>query len=218
MKSLHIILKKSQIILNWNTESEKIGDRSYKIKFKLPILKAFSIEYFIFHEWALNFTFSNNHSNTELTCIKNWDILEIETVLSEFNDWVFALTIFYHWIRDYSELFYWVTIFELKNRLWKYYEEAEKNFNSWVHLSFLLMCWAIFEWILHAKWFLWWFNDKINTAYSSWLINENTKDIMHKVRELRNIIHWNNYNKPYPTITDFMDTRKELDNLILYSN
>jgi len=212
MKSLYIILKKSQIY----SAFEEIDDRSYKIKFKLPILKAFSIEYFIFHEWALNFTFSNSHSNTELTCIKNWDILEIETGFPEFQDWVFALTIFYHWIRDYSELFYWVNIIELKNRLWKYYEEAERNFNSWAYLSFLIMCWAIFEWMLEAKWIPWLFKIKIDTAYTKKLINEDTKKIMHKVRELRNIIHWNNYNKQYPIITDFMDTRKELDNLILY--
>lgn len=189
------------------------------MRFNIPILNAYSIEYFIFHEWALNSTIPNNDSNIWKTKIIDWKELVLDTNFKNFEDWLFAVTIFYHWVRSYPELFYWVENSKQKIRLWQYYKEAEKNFKTRSYLSFMLMCWAIFEWILEAKGINWRFHEKIAKAYLDKLIGEETEIIMNKIREKRNVVHLNNFDTyDYPSTTDFMDTRKELDYLILYFN
>ena len=107
MRSLYFELNNyTKLVKSW--KYDYIKSKKYKwniFKYNLSILKAFSVEYFIIREWALNFTSSNSKlNNSEIWIYENQIIFESNCV--KFEKDLFALTIFYHWIRNYSNLFY----------------------------------------------------------------------------------------------------------------
>ena len=77
------------------------------------------------------------------------------------------------------------------------------------------MCGAIYEGLLYGI-----FKNRdvffslIEKASQKEIIDEDTKQIMHTARELRNLVHGNNYEKPYVTRLQAMDMRTIMDKLI----
>ena len=131
------------------------------------------------------------------------------------EDDVLDIIIFYHDIRDYEQLFCFVSDEWLKKRLAEFYEDADKCFESGAWLPFSLMCGGIFEGLLinkgveHRK-----FEGRIDNAKTRNIITSHEAFIMHNVRESRNIVHANNCEKDYIYRKDAMDIRIVLDKLI----
>jgi len=125
------------------------------------------------------------------------------------------IAVYYSGIRDYSHLFYWVEEDGLRERLGEFYEEADKAFDNASWLSFALLCGAVFEGVLYAKGYRNGLEAKINKAVSDSIIDNRTSEIMHKVREFRNLIHAYKYEEPRVTRRDAMDIRSVLDKLLI---
>ena len=186
------------------------GD-DYKYVFTLPLLPAFAVEYFTLHYGPMmlfngpNYTISGN----QLTITFQFELDQEDGS---------TLVLHYHGIRDYALLFPAVTPDSLQERLGEYYREAEQAFDSASWLSFMLMCGAIFEGILHHKLGA---NDTFATlianAASANHIDSNTQSVMNTVRDYRNLIHANRHTSPYVTRADAMDARTTLDKLIRQS-
>lgn len=175
---------------------------------KVPTLSAYAVEY-------MTLNISGRTAILDYSCISN-DLLVINaTTESNLDSHELKLFIHYHGVRKYSLLFPRVEQEELRERLGKFYQEAELAFENASWLTFMLMCGAIFEGILYSK------IDKnmtfaklIASAEMQKIINADAVKIMNKVREYRNLVHANNYNKEYVTREDAMDTMRLL-NLIL---
>jgi len=178
---------------------------------RIPILPAFSVEYFSV-EYRGDLVFSGTRDNL------NTDIIIVETDISVLHDFEqISVVVHYNGIRDYSLLFPLVEKDGLKRDLGLFYEEAEKNFAQGAWLSFTLMCGAVFEGMLYDK--LGYpsknnFNNMINVAADTNIINEHQKNIINKARELRNRVHCNKFDLDYVSRTDAMDMKSLLDRLI----
>ncbi|MGM1535048.1 DUF4145 domain-containing protein [Bacillus cereus group sp. BceL215] len=186
----------------------------YLWHFKIPILPAFSVEYFSVQVRGYTSLSTNEKSIAD-------DIVTIESASPMTLDNIEGVSVVVHYqgIRDYKLLFPWVSQVDLQRDLGLFYEEAEKNFDSGAWLSFALMCGAIFEGMLYAK--LDYpsnnrFNNMIITASDEehGILTTSQKEIMDKVRVLRNRIHCNKYHLPYVSRTDAMDIKSLLDRLI----
>ncbi|EJQ55127.1 DUF4145 domain-containing protein [Bacillus mycoides] len=178
---------------------------------KIPILPAFSVEYFsIEHRGDLVFSVTKDDVNA--------DVLIVETDTPTFHDFEeISVVVHYNGIRNYSLLFPWIEKDGLKRDLGLFYEEAEKNFDQGAWLSFTLMCGAVFEGMLYDK--LGYpsknnFNNMINVAEDTNIINEHQKNIINKARELRNRVHCNKFDLDYVSRTDAMDMKSLLDRLL----
>jgi len=132
-----------------------------------------------------------------------------------FEDSVYRLIVHYHGIRDYRLLFPHIEEPELRERLGKFYEEAEVAFENGAWLCYSLMCGAVYEGLLHA-----YFGKKasffkmIKEVLTLGVIDEKAEGIMHQTRNLRNLVHGNNFTKPYVTRLQAMDMRAVMDKLI----
>jgi len=210
MKSIQIEVNNSNISCATNPNSN--GNLPWLWHVTIPILPAFSVEYFTIHEEGVT-NISTPHDDI------SGDKLIIAADYVPSTSSIFII-LHYHGIRDYSLLFPWVSNPDLKTRLGQFYQEAEKNFESGAWLSFALMCAAVFEGMLFAK--LTpnstrnTFNFMIQDAFQQNLLNAEQRDIMEKARNLRNLVHGGKYNLPYITRTDAMDIRTTMDKLIKY--
>lgn len=195
-------------------ESSVLDDGEYPYLWKLyiPILSAFSVEYFTIQYGEL-VTFSTKND------VVNGNFITVESGIDS-NDWNKNLTVVitYNGIRDFSLLFPWIDIEDLRIRLGEFYEEADKSFETGAWLSFALMCGAVFEGMLFAKlssstqetnYF-----NLLEMGRQSHLIKEDQYTNMNKVRELRNLVHANKYNRAYIMRKDAMDIRKTLSELL----
>jgi hypothetical protein len=183
------------------------SDSIHIYEFTIPTLSAFAIEYFTLQFGALSCFPSKEDSiqNDKLTVCLEYDLNGLDS----------KLVVHYHGIRDYKLLFPFVADTSLQERLGNFYREAEIAFENASWLSFMLMCGAIFEGILFAKLESEdSFHKLISTANQQGLIDTRTESIMNKVRGYRNLVHADNYTKPYVSRVDAMDTRITLDKLI----
>ncbi|MGG3651923.1 DUF4145 domain-containing protein [Bacillus pseudomycoides] len=185
----------------------------YLCHFKIPILPAFSVEYFSVEVKGDTLLLTNEKLTSENT-------VTIERMVPYIPDDIDSvlIVVHYHGIRDYGLLFPQVTKERLKRDLGLFYEEAEKSFDNGAWLSFALMCGAVFEGMLYDK--LGYpkkensFVAMTNEAFDNKIINKQQKDILDYVRGLRNRIHCNKFNSPYVSRTDAMDMKSLLDRLI----
>ena len=183
----------------------------YYLYIEIPMLPAYSIEYFTIQYGPLNSTIEDYKivNNNQLKLHSVYTIKELKQVSN-------LITIHYHGIKDFGMLFPWINDYKLRNRLGFFYEEAEKNFEMGSWLSFSIMCGAVFEGMLYAK--LNFpskvFEELINDAFSEGIISEDEKDIMDRVRKKRNLVHSNNYKKSYITRKTAMDIRNTLNKLL----
>lgn len=191
-----------------NFSETMISNNDYDNMYTIPILPAFCVEYFVAQIGALTYYQDKCDiiTNNTITCKAEYSTAEFEK----------KIIIYYHGIRDYSLLFYWVTEQQLRERLGMFYREAENDFDNGAWLSFALMSGAIFEGILYSKILgsSKTFHDMINYAHSNNIIDGKTKDIMHNVRQFRNLVHSNMYSSMYITRADAMDIRSILDKVI----
>ncbi|KNH23914.1 hypothetical protein ACS78_08145 [Priestia megaterium] len=206
MKSIVIEVKSEDIDVKPNIN----GVPSFTWNIKIPILPAFSVEYFTIQAGGVN-------------AITMADIEEDKIILPTMHmlypDWKsIHIVLHYHGIRDYSLLFPWIENQGLRTRIGEFYEEADKNFEQGAWLSFALMCGAVFEGMLHARLdpnsTYSQFNNLINNAFSSRLIDERERNIVRKVKDARNLVHSGNFNYPYVTRKDAMDIMATLNELI----
>ncbi|MFP7414352.1 DUF4145 domain-containing protein [Priestia filamentosa] len=211
MKSMIMEIKQRDIRIQRNPNSSS----QYKFlwSMNIPILPAFSVEYF-----SVQVGGSIGVSGAEDT-IKGDNLIvasmyDLEAVL----EYDISVILHFHGIRDYSLLFPWIDNTELRNRVGKFYEEAEKNFEQGAWLSFALMCGAVFEGMLYAKLNMPQNNtffDMITEAYKkSRIINLQQKEIMNDVRHARNLIHSNKFNLDYITRKKAMDIMSTMNKLI----
>ena len=192
--------------LNDITDKIYAPDGTLIYKIYVPTLDAYAIEYVTFH-------LSGSTAFLGSSCIKNSE-LEIYTK-SSLAPFECRCIVHYHGIRDYALLFPNVTQPVLKERLGKFYQEAESSFENSAWLTFMLMCGAIFEGILFSKiGENKTFEKLIEKASETKLIDDDAKLIMHNVRSYRNIVHANRINEPYVTRADAMDTRRLLEAII----
>lgn len=197
MKTTTFIIDLATAIFN-NTTNEA--------DFKVDILPAFAIENCYLSVNGINYYTNFSYNND----IVHWNgDFEIDT-----SDEV-ILTISYFGIRDYQLLFPWIADTNLRVRLGEFYSEAELNFENCCWLSYALMCGAIYEGILFAKYRrTLTYNQLINFSFHSADINLQTKNIMEKTREIRNLVHANNCTKPFVSRLNAMDMRTTMDSLI----
>jgi hypothetical protein len=177
----------------------------------IPILPAFSVEYFTIQAGGVN-------------AITVGEIRGDKVILPKMHllypDWKsIHVVIHYHGIRDYGLLFPWVTDRDLRKRIGEFYEESEKNFEQGAWLSFALMCGAVFEGILYAK--LMPQRDRnsfeimIKDAYSNAkILDDKQRNTMNRIRRLRNLVHVNKFKSSYIKRKDAMDIRATMDELI----
>ena len=185
---------------------KNLDKQQYQYEIAVPTLSAYAIEYSTLQLSGLT-TFL--HHSTLMD-----DKIEVHTKF-RLEDKECKLVIHYHGIRDYALLFPSVKEVSLKNRLGEFYRETEFAFNEGIWLSFMLMCGGIFEGLLYSKIGKKLnFNQLIDLAHSSTLINDRAKNIMHNVRNYRNLVHANKHSAPYVSRVDAMDTRAVLDSLI----
>jgi len=179
----------------------------YIYTFKLPLIPAFAVEYFMIHYGALSTLPDRSHTLTG-------DVLTVNPGYN-LDDMDCRIVIFYHGIRDYSLLFPNVNPPNLQSRLGEFYREADAAFDAAAWLSFMLMCGALFEGILFFKSGAnQSFNDLILSAATKGTIDSQTRAIMDSVRQYRNLVHANRYAELYVSRADAMDTRITLDRLL----
>ena len=185
-----------------------------EVEFNIPILPAFAIEYSDF-----SFTDSLVECKSLLVEGRDYILRNDKLVWSDFtaplHKPAYRLTIYHHGIRDFSLLFPHVCDNALKCRLGRFYKEADTAFENGIWLSFALMCGALYEGLLFAyleenlNFF-----DLINKAGDKEIIDSNIVEIMHRARNLRNLVHANNFSKEFVSRSDAMDMRKVMDFLI----
>ncbi|MDP4202564.1 MAG: hypothetical protein Q8861_07695 [Bacteroidota bacterium] len=180
----------------------------------IDLLPAFAIDHCILSINGVNyhtdFTLNNN--------IVHWD-----GAFALQNNDELILTIIYFGIRDYQLLFPWITNQDLKIRLGEFYREAEINFENCCWLSYALMCGALYEGILFAKYPLrnqrglyYTFKQLIDHAHNATCIDITSKNLMNKTRDIRNLVHANNHVRPFVSRLEAMDMRTTMDSLIKY--
>ncbi|MEY2196192.1 DUF4145 domain-containing protein [Neobacillus sp. BF23-41] len=204
MKSIMFKVKKQDVECFQHSDAI-----TYELHMKIPILAAYSVEYFSVHFNPVSGLFTPDciKENELVIAVEYIPIEDIEVVLH------------YHGIRDYSLLFPWIQDAKLRKRVGLFYEEADKNFEKGAWLSFALMCGAVFEGMLFAKLNMPDYpnnslNKMIIKASLNRILTQDEVDIMHKVRESRNLVHGNNFQKPFISRKDAMDIRSTLDQVI----
>ena len=178
--------------------------------FDVPVLPAYAIEYFV-----LDIGMVNLYEGDSVWIENDKLHFHAPTKISESGR--IRLLVHYQGIRDYSLLFPLVSDESLRARLGQFYEESEAAFASASWLSFTLMCGAIFEGMLYSKLGMRndSFNNMIDEAFASGIIDKRSKEIMHKTRGYRNRIHGNRHAEDYVSRADAMDTRVVLDKLVV---
>ncbi|MED4532333.1 DUF4145 domain-containing protein [Metabacillus fastidiosus] len=212
MKSMSFFINKENIK---SEESPFISTHyEYVVKIHIPILPAFSVEYFSLNLGGTTGMASGNDTIDGTTLIMESEAKLTEDMIAKGA----VVTIHYHGIRDYSLLFPWIEKIELRERLGAFYEESEKILQQGAWLSFSLMCGAIFEGMLYAKLdyptYRNTFYDMISDAFEQNIIDERQRNIIHEVRTSRNLVHGNKYQTAYVTRRSTMDIRITLDSLI----
>ncbi|WP_243765451.1 DUF4145 domain-containing protein [Bacillus arachidis] len=200
---------------SFNFDALVYKNNSFLWHLRIPILPAFSVEYFSV-EYRGNLVFSGTRDDLQTDMV----IVDADSsVLHDFEE--ISVVVHYNGIRDYSLLFPWIEKDGLKRDLGLFYEEAEKNFDQGAWLSFALMCGAVFEGMLYdkldypsSKNYENSFKKMTNAAYDRNIIGEHQKNIIDKVRELRNRVHCNKFDSDYVSRTDVMDMKSLLDRLI----
>lgn len=195
---------KSAIFEIKGTKAKTIDGWTY---FEINLLKAFAIEY-------ITFDVENG--------IRQFEVSFEDGVIKWFSDDIqiesydlFMVTVYYHGMRDYSLLFYWLENEHLRKRLGSFYEEAEKCFKESAWLSFSLMCAAVFEGVLYGKLASNnGFKDLISEAFKANLISESETELFNRVREARNLVHANKFNVEYIDRKLAMDIRTTMDKVI----
>ncbi len=185
------------------------------VKFHIPILKAYAIEY---SEFSFRGGFNDHKESIEG---KGYELVEDGLIWRDSfypsfpgMDY-YRLIIHYHGIRDYEALFPNVKNNSLRTRLSKFYEEAESNFDNAAWLSYALMCGALYEGLLFShldadlK-----FKSLIEEAHKQKMIDSKTESIMQATREIRNLVHASRCVEPYVTRAQAMDMRTTMDRLI----
>ncbi|MEH7214772.1 DUF4145 domain-containing protein [Priestia megaterium] len=195
---------------NIRTEQEGDDIHLWTWYIPIPILPAFSVEYFTIQAGGVN-AITVGEIKGDKVILPKMHLL--------YHDWEsIHVVLHYHGIRDYSLLFPWIGNQRLRKRIGEFYEEADKNFEQGAWLSFALMCGAVFEGMLHARLdpnsTYSQFNNLINTAFSSRLIDEREKTIMQEVKEARNLVHSGNFKHPNVTRKNAMDIMATLNELI----
>ncbi|WRU97425.1 DUF4145 domain-containing protein [Priestia filamentosa] len=212
MKSMLFKIEEKDLAIHDNPDRTSISHYIWNIH--IPTLPAFSVEYFEIQYGPLGDLSDDIDSE-----IKGDNIVisseygSIET----FADSGVFIKLHYHGIRDYALLFPWIEDTELRTRIGKFYEEAERSFNQGAWLSFALMCGGVFEGMLYAKLGMpnLTFSNMIHDAHvKKKIVSVKQKDIMHDVRNARNLIHANNFNKDYVTRKKAMDIMTTMDKLI----
>lgn len=126
------------------------------------------------------------------------------------------LVINYHGIRDYKLLFPQVTEESLQVRLARFYEEAERVFDTGSWLSFALMASAVYEgllgWSLDEKNAT--FSSLIKKAYDAPIVDAGERDVLEAARKTRNLVHASNHEEAWVSRAQAMDMRSVLDKLV----
>ncbi|PWQ93125.1 DUF4145 domain-containing protein [Leucothrix arctica] len=205
-------MKSKLFILNTNDPSIceiECGDNlTTKYSIKVPTLSAYAVEY-------MTVNISGSTALLDNSTISNDKLIIHATTESGLQRHDLMLFIHYHGIRKYDLLFPSIKEKELRVRLGEFYREAELAFDNTSWLTFLLMCGAIFEGILFSKiaenkp-----FNFLIKEASRLKIIRADEADIMNKVREYRNLVHANKFDKAYVSREDAMDTMRLLNSII----
>jgi hypothetical protein len=209
MKSILFEVSTENILCKLNKENMRYP---FLWHLEIPILSAFSIEYFSIQDGSVH-TFSTKNDQI----LGNELIVESEYPLTDDIEGV-TVVVHYHGVRDYSLLFPWVHLQKLRERLGNFYEEGEKNFEQGAWLSFALMCGAVFEGMLYAKLnpsgSKHGYKDMLESALENNLIDAEQFGIMNNVRYLRNLVHGNKFELPYIDRASAMDLRSTLNNLL----
>ncbi len=126
------------------------------------------------------------------------------------------LVIHYHGVREYKLLFPQVTDESLQARLAKFYEEAERVFDSGSWLSFALMASAIYEgllgWSLREEKDT--FASLIKKAHDAPIIDTPERDVLEAARQTRNLVHASRHMEAWVSRAQAMDMRTVLDKLV----
>ncbi len=196
--------------LDYNSVAHETRDGKSLVVFKVPTLPAYAIEH---SDFSINGLGSNKEGDEY--------VITGDEVLREAADVAatdsLRLLIYYHGIRDYRLLFPSIADLALVERLAKFYEEAEKNFDNGSWLSYVLMCGAIYEGLLFAKLNV---NKNfaalISDAQASDLIDIDieTVNVIDRARNFRNLVHANRYHEVYVSRADATDMRTTIDKLI----
>ena len=126
------------------------------------------------------------------------------------------LVIHYHGIRDYALLFPQITDQRLKERLGRFYEEAEVAFDNHAWLSFALMAGAVYEGLLgwRLKSTKKSFDELIQLSQKQGVLSQSESDVLHDARQNRNLIHADRSTEAWMTRARAMDMRLVMDRLI----
>lgn len=179
-------------------------------KIELPVLRAFTVAHF---EIRLR-----GNSNEGFAFFEDPHIIWNDPPEKPSDQDEILLTIHHHGIRDYMELFYWIQNRKLVDRLADYYQEAEAAFQSGSWLSYALMCGGVFEGVLLEKVGASKrnnFYDLIEKAKEERFITDWQKELFHKAREARNLIHANLYEKEIVDRKTAMDLKVALSTLLV---
>ncbi|RAS75235.1 DUF4145 domain-containing protein [Priestia endophytica] len=212
MKSITLDIKTENVEVYANSDTASICEYEWHIH--IPILSAFSVEYFVLQYGP----FSSFSESTSLSIQGNKIIAESQFAsLEELGQECVAI-LHHHGIRDYSLLFPWVENVDLRERIGRFYEEAEKSFEQGSWLSFALMCGGVFEGMLYAKLNMPQNNNfyaMIEAAYEDReIINLQQKGIMDDVRNARNLIHASRFKQDYMSRKKAMDIMTTMSKLI----
>jgi len=183
----------------------------------VPTLSAFAIEHAEFKppphvDFGHRLLYLGSDFTTEA------DSVVFSTGLSLFFDSFESsqLVIHYHGIRDYTLLFPQVTEVALRERLGRFYEEAESNFDHGAWLSFALMAGAVYEGLLGQRLQApkKSFADLIKLAATQGILAGAEEAILQVARNSRNLVHPALFNEPCITRANAMDMRIVMDSLI----
>lgn len=95
--------------------------------------------------------------------------------------------------------------------------EAQKCFDNQLYKWYAVLCWSIVEWIL-IEWYdeifwEWAAKDEFRNFYSiikwfheEWIIDENIKEELNNIREIRNIVHPNNHKEQTDIIEEIKNS------------
>jgi len=127
------------------------------------------------------------------------------------------IRITYIGIKDYRDFFAFVEEDKVRQRLAEMFEEAESAFENQMWFSYTIVAGAVCEGILFSvlqagKSVP--FKPLIERAKKNQVISLTQANILHKVRNLRNIIHPSNYEEPNITRPVAMDLKILIDELL----
>jgi hypothetical protein len=199
---------KSKLINLTHNKKKWIIDENKPELYHIPIptINAYSIEY-------ITAILSGKILELSVDCVKE-KCIEIFSRIN-LNEVEIKLQIYYHGIREFELLFPSVNNQKLRIRLGEFYKESELAFDNGAWLSFVLMSGSIFEGVLYSL-----INKNetfqklIDQALSNGLITTYESNIMHKVRNFRNLVHSSRYDEPFVPRADAMDVKRLLEDFI----